>query len=182
MRLIDKLTAKRDAAHAEYLKWQGMVEVLQSDPDFASVAHHGATKVMQQAMAQHANGNGNGNGNGHAPSPEDIVLDARRKAALKGWTPERRAKYSARLKEYNPMHEASARRKKARRKNHLSPTQRKAVAQRMKKLHADPKFAAKRLKALRKALKAKMAARKAGTPWVAKNAAKIARQQEQAGA
>ena len=61
MRLLEKLILKRDAAHKEYEKWSGMIETLQSDPDFTSIAHFGATKVMKEARAL-ANGNGNGNG------------------------------------------------------------------------------------------------------------------------
>ena len=176
MRLLEKLILKRDAAHAEYLKWSGMIETLQSDPDFTSIAHYGATKVMKEA---HALANGNGNGNGH--DPDALVFAARAEAARKGWSDKRRREYSERMKA-NPIQ--GGRKPKKVRVNRLTPAERKASADRLRKRLADPKFAAKRLKALRKALKAKKAARKNGTPWVAKNADRIAqvKAQAQAGA
>jgi len=149
MRLIEKLTAKRDAAHAEYLKWQGMIDTLQSDPEFASIAHYGATKTMKAAH-ELVNGNGNGNGNGHGRgSGFDHAA-----ASRKGWTPERRAEYSARLKKHNPMREAV----KKKRTHKLTAAQRKVTGDRLRKLHKDPKWQAKRLRNLRKALRVKKAA------------------------
>jgi hypothetical protein len=52
-----------------------MIETLKNDPDFSSIAHHGATKVMQAA---HALANGNGNGklcNGFDPRERQRRLD-----------------------------------------------------------------------------------------------------------
>jgi hypothetical protein len=182
MRLIEKLMAKRDAAFAEYQKWSTMIDTLQQDPEFASITHHGATKVMQQAHAlANGNGNGDGNGSGHGPGKGRQGMAAfppeqRAAIARKGWTPERRARYSAMLKVRNPMHEAT----KAKRKLKGTPESRAAAADRLRKRLSDPKFTARRLAALRKALKAKMKAKKAGKPWVAKNAERIQRQREQA--
>ena len=143
------------------LKWSGMIETLQNDPDFTSIAHYGATRVMKQAHALATNGNGNG----HAPV--DAVFAARSTAAKQSWTPERRARQAARMRKDKPARK-------------LTAAQRKVSADLLRKKLADPKFAAKRLKALRKALKAKKLAAKNGTPWQAKNAGRIARMKEQA--
>ena len=152
MRLLEKLVMKRDAAHAEYLKWSGMIETLQTDPDFISVAHHGATRVMKQAQAlAYGNGNGNGHGNGNG-------VDKRSEAQKKAWTPERRAEYSRRMMGVGVQPRGTAKAKK--RKNKLTPTQRKASADRLRKRLADPKFKAKRLAGLRKALRLKKAQRR----------------------
>ena len=69
MKFLDKLYKKRDAAKAEYDKWQGVVDTFESDPDFARGRHNGAVRVMRQAKAK-----------------ADVV-------AWRRWTPARRAKF-----------------------------------------------------------------------------------------
>jgi hypothetical protein len=150
MRLIEKLEGKRDAAHAEYLKWQGMIDTLQNDPEFASTIHRGAVAKMNGVHKLVAV-NGNGNGNGHATGV-GLGFD-HSAAAKKGWTPERRAEYSARMKGQGVPQ------KKKKHTKTLTAAQRKAIGARLKKLHKDPKWQAKRLRNLRKVLKAKKAAR-----------------------
>jgi len=146
MRFIDKLIKKRDDAHAEYIKWQGMIDALENDPEFASVAHFGRTKIIEQAraMANGINGNGhsNGNGNGHAPTNP------------RAWSEERRAHHAAMMRDpaINPM---KKKRKKA------SKKALKANAARLRAFHKDPAWQAKRLKGLRAALAKKKRLRQA---------------------
>ena len=48
-RFLDKFIAKRDAAKAELDKWQGVIDLIHNDPDFASLLHHGKVDRMDRA-------------------------------------------------------------------------------------------------------------------------------------